>query len=103
MESTAPGPGPVAFSDDLVLLPSRDVPQSRMRDHVLNRLSSSIEAQPRRPTAAFYRKGVIAPVFVDSGLANGSQLQPRIWFEEILDATRLLTLIPGTVPRDAGH
>src|SRR5712675_2126615 len=44
-------PSPVAFSDDLVLLPSRDVPQSRMRDHVLNRLGSSIEAHPRRPTA----------------------------------------------------
>lgn len=92
----------VQFSDELVLLPYLDLPQSPTRDFVLGREKDPLFGIPRRPTAAFYRAGRINPLFVEQEKSL-EELQPTLWYREIVDATRLLTLVPSTVPREAAH
>jgi hypothetical protein len=92
----------IRFSDNLMLLPYLDLPPSPTRDFVLHRERSEFDGTPRRPTAALYRTGTVNPLFVAEN-ADLEGVQPALWYEEIIDATRLLTLIPRTVPREAAH
>jgi len=94
---------PVSFSQDLRLIPFVQLLGSRTADYVAGR-------ERRGPTAALCRAGTIKPLFVKGGLSpllkdrlDLRKLDPSLWFRQIEDAMLLLTLLPNSVPRDAGH
>jgi hypothetical protein len=98
---------PIWMSDNIMLLPFANLPQSATRDWILEEHDQA-NARPGfhgftpPPSAALYRPGTIDPLFIDT-TAFPSTSPTTAWFEDLDDAALVLALIPRAIPTEAAH
>jgi len=97
----------IAVTEDIVLLPFSEVPQSTIREWIVTEHEranefSLVHGFTAAPSAALYRAGTVEPIFVDASRDLHSSA-PSTWFNDMDDAARLLALIPKAIPIEAAH
>jgi hypothetical protein len=100
---------PILLADDVVLMRFMDLPQSEMRDWILEDHARLNEARllfgfTSPPGAALYRAGTVEPLFIPAGTSfDYSKSELSLWFDELDTATLLLALTPKAAPVEAAH
>jgi hypothetical protein len=97
----------VAITQDIALLPFPDIPKSSILDWILSEHERANESPlvngfTAGPSAALFRKGVVAPIFRDSN-SDWQSEPPAMWFRDLDVAARLLALVPKALPQEAAH
>ena len=93
--------GRIAISDDIVLLPFNDLPQSKTRDWLIDQHeraneSPSVQGFMAPPSSALVRPGIVEPILVEDPIDRAT-LPPAIWFTDLNEAARLLTLVRSSM------
>jgi hypothetical protein len=97
----------VAVTDEIVLLPFAEIPQSSILDWVTSEHDRANESPvvhgfTAAPSAALFRAGIVDPIFRDTS-GQWQDEPPATWFNDLDDAARLLALIPRAIPLEAAH
>ena len=98
----------IALSDDVVLLPYKDLPPSGTRDWIMDEHARAASEQRLLlgftvpPAAGLYRPAAIEPFFVPPG-AQLDEHPSRKWFDDLDSAALLLALTPTVVPSEVAR
>ena len=95
----------IAMSDDVVLLPYRELPPSDTRDWILaehDRANHSLGVHgiTAPPQAALYRAAVVEPFFSPF---RQTSAESATWFEDLDTASLLLAMTPKSTPAEAAR
>jgi Apea-like HEPN len=99
--------GRIALSDDILLVPYLDLPQSSTRDwiheeHIRSAEWGRLRTFTPAPKAALLRPGTIEPLTVEVGADLFTSPSSR-WFDDLDTAALLLALVPKAIPLEAAH
>jgi len=99
--------GAISLSESVALIPFTEVPESRMRNWVVESYDNRSLGLTHRsalgpPTAALFRRGTIEPLTIARG-EDFSKSPPLVWFRQLDLAAMLLALVPKAIPTESAQ